>query len=78
MYGSAPAGQSSDNVVTLEATWELFELHESITNLTAHVSPGWPTDADTSVRFEDICYRTQLGACGFDGCVSFVDPRSCS
>jgi len=58
---------TSDNVVNLPATWELFQLHNAITNLSAAVSPGWPTDADTSITFEDICFRTQVGACGFTG-----------
>lgn len=72
VYGSAKPGQASNNVVNLAATWELFQMHNTITNLTVTARPGWPSDADTSINFEAICYRNQVGACGFDGCARLL------
>lgn len=68
VYGSAKLGRAGDSVVTLAATWELFQTHDAIANLTVNISPGWPTAADTAIQFEDICYRNQLEACAFSGC----------
>lgn len=73
VYGSAKSGRESDSVVTLESTWELFQLHDAIANMTVAVDPGWPAAADVSIRFQDICYRNQLGACAFSGCATCAD-----
>jgi hypothetical protein len=69
IYGSATSGRAEDSIVTLSATWELFKTHNALVNMSVPIAPGWPDPADTKIRFQDICYRNQLDACGFSGCV---------
>jgi hypothetical protein len=54
--------------VTLPATWELFQVHDALVDMTVAVTPGWPTPGAATIRFQDICYRNQLDACAFSGC----------
>jgi hypothetical protein len=70
IYGSAKSGNADDSVLTLSATWELFKTHDALVKMSVPITPGWPAPADTTTRFQDICYRNQLDACGFSGCGS--------
>lgn len=66
--GLGAAAAAGGNVLQLDATWELFQLHESILAISVPISPSWPTgSAAGNVSFADICYRNYAGACAYTG-----------